>query len=186
VQPPWISEINGNSIIIMKKSITCIIAISLPVNDNLAIATVLGYHLTSSLQSYITLQGFLGITSGVNVWQHILHDWDDEKCIQILRNCMRALPDHGKVILSESVVSELEDNDEYTVFTASFDLTMLTQLEGGMEVAWSAPKANGQSSWVMLALLGFNSCSLVRRKGLTSGSLSVTLQKANQELAVGL
>jgi hypothetical protein len=114
---------------------------------------------------------YVGITSGVNVWQHILHDWDDEKCIQILRNCMRALPDHGKVILSESVVSELEDNDEYTVFTASFDLTMLTQLEGGMEVAWSAPKANGQSSWVMLALLGFNSCSLVRRKGLTSGSL---------------
>lgn len=41
MQPPWISEINGNSIIIMKKSTTCIIAISLPVNDNLVIATVL-------------------------------------------------------------------------------------------------------------------------------------------------
>jgi hypothetical protein len=45
---------------------------------------------------------------------------------------MRALPDHGKVILSESVVSEL-DNDQYTALKASIDLIMLTQLEGGME-----------------------------------------------------
>ena len=133
MQPPWISEINGNSIIIMKKSTTCIIAISLPVNDNLVIATVLGYHLTSSLQNYIILQGSLGITSCVNVWQYTLRDWDDEKCMQILRNCMRALPDHGKVILSESVVPELEDNDQYTAFSAAMDLLDLTQLEGGME-----------------------------------------------------
>jgi hypothetical protein len=105
---------------------------------------------------------YVGITSGVNVWQHILHDWDDEKCIQILRNCMMALPDHGKVILSESVVSELEDNDEYTVFTASFDLTMLTQLEGGME------RTKGQ--WTkLLGDAGFSRIQFVQlgsKKGL--------------------
>jgi caffeic acid 3-O-methyltransferase len=97
----------------------------------------------------------------VNVWQHILHDWDDEKCIQILRNCLRALPDHGKVILSESVVTELVDNDQYTSLTASFDLVMLTQLVGGME------RTKGQ--WAkLLGFAGFARIQFVQL-GLKTG-----------------
>ena len=31
----------------------------------------------------------------MDVWQWIMHSWDDERCIQILRNCLKALPEHA-------------------------------------------------------------------------------------------
>lgn len=34
----------------------------------------------------------------------IIHDWDDEKSSIILKNCHRAMPDHGKLLLVESVL----------------------------------------------------------------------------------
>jgi len=38
--------------------------------------------------------------------QNILHDWDDEKCLRILRNCYQALPADGKLILMDAVLPE--------------------------------------------------------------------------------
>jgi hypothetical protein len=40
--------------------------------------------------------------------QHILHDWNDEKCLQILGNCRRALEGkaNGRVLIVDSVVPE--------------------------------------------------------------------------------
>ncbi len=39
------------------------------------------------------------------VLQWILHDWNDEECVTILRNCFKALPTSGgKVIIVESVL----------------------------------------------------------------------------------
>ena len=35
---------------------------------------------------------------------HILHDWSDETCRQILRNCAAALPAGGTLLISESVM----------------------------------------------------------------------------------
>lgn len=34
----------------------------------------------------------------------IIHDWDDEKSSIILKNCHRAMPDHGKLLLVESII----------------------------------------------------------------------------------
>jgi len=34
----------------------------------------------------------------------VLHDWDDEKCVQILRNCRDAMPVDARVLLAEIVV----------------------------------------------------------------------------------
>jgi hypothetical protein len=34
----------------------------------------------------------------------VLHDWDDERSVQILRNCRQAMPNHGRVLVSEIVV----------------------------------------------------------------------------------
>jgi predicted O-methyltransferase YrrM len=61
----------------------------------------------------------------------VLHDWDDERCLQILRNCRRRVPDRGKVLVIDIVLSD-EKNvpDTYRNF---LDLGMLTQTEGGME-----------------------------------------------------
>jgi hypothetical protein len=35
---------------------------------------------------------------------HILHDWSDETCRKILRNCAAALPAKGALLISESVL----------------------------------------------------------------------------------
>lgn len=34
----------------------------------------------------------------------VLHDWDDETCVRILRNCRDAMPAHGCVLVAEIVV----------------------------------------------------------------------------------
>ncbi|KAL3500450.1 hypothetical protein ACH5RR_039543 [Cinchona calisaya] len=36
--------------------------------------------------------------------QWILHDWDDEHCLKLLRNCYKALPEDGKIIIVEGIV----------------------------------------------------------------------------------
>ena len=36
--------------------------------------------------------------------RHIIHDWDDEKCLLILKNCHRAMPPEGKLLVVESVI----------------------------------------------------------------------------------
>lgn len=36
--------------------------------------------------------------------RHIIHDWDDEKSLAILRNCRAAMPDGGKLLVVESVI----------------------------------------------------------------------------------
>jgi O-methyltransferase domain/Dimerisation domain len=34
----------------------------------------------------------------------ILHDWDDERCVEILRRCRQAMPDNGKLLVVELVL----------------------------------------------------------------------------------
>ena len=36
--------------------------------------------------------------------RHIIHDWDDEKSLTILRNCHRAMSSNGKLLIVESVI----------------------------------------------------------------------------------
>lgn len=82
---------------------------------------------------YVGGDMFESVPSGDAVFmKYILHDWDDERCIQILKNCMKAVPEDGKVILAENIVPE-EENSPYKVFTAYLDLAMLAGCDGGME-----------------------------------------------------
>ena len=58
----------------------------------------------------------------------IIHDWNDEQSVTILKNCHRGLPANGKLILVEAVVpagSELH-------FSKFMDLNMLV-MTGGRE-----------------------------------------------------
>jgi|tagenome__1003787_1003787.scaffolds.fasta_scaffold20957168_2 hypothetical protein len=36
--------------------------------------------------------------------RHIIHDWEDEKALTILRNCHRAMPAYGRLLVVESVI----------------------------------------------------------------------------------
>ncbi|WKU05692.1 methyltransferase [Micromonospora sp. HUAS LYJ1] len=38
--------------------------------------------------------------------QYILHDWDDERCVRILRNCRRAMNPNGRVVALDTVLPE--------------------------------------------------------------------------------
>ncbi|MGK5730440.1 methyltransferase [Streptomyces sp. URMC 124] len=48
---------------------------------------------------------FASVPSGdVHLLKRILHDWDDEQCVGILRNCRRALAPGGRVLVIDAVL----------------------------------------------------------------------------------
>jgi len=64
--------------------------------------------------------------SDVIILGHILHDWNDDSCLKILRNCHDALPNGGALLISESVL-----NPDYSASTFALmkDLTMIVACE---------------------------------------------------------
>lgn len=62
------------------------------------------------------------------VMKWIIHDWNDEQSVAIMKNCHRALPENGKLILIEAVVPETSEPH----FSKFIDLNMLV-ITGGRE-----------------------------------------------------
>jgi ubiquinone/menaquinone biosynthesis C-methylase UbiE len=62
------------------------------------------------------------------IMRHIIHDWDDEKSLKILRNCRKVIGNGGKLLVVEGVVP-LGNEPSISKF---FDLAMMV-LPGGME-----------------------------------------------------
>jgi SAM-dependent methyltransferase len=58
----------------------------------------------------------------------IIHDWDEERAARILRNCHRAMAEHGKLLLVEAIVPMGSQPD----FSKFIDLNMLV-MTGGRE-----------------------------------------------------
>jgi flavonol 3-O-methyltransferase/caffeic acid 3-O-methyltransferase len=79
---------------------------------------------------------FKEVPSGADaiLMKWILHDWTDEQCATLLRNCYNALPPHGKVVVVECVLpvnpADASRNAQ-AVFTV--DMIMLTDTPGGKE-----------------------------------------------------
>ncbi len=73
---------------------------------------------------------FESVPAGADAYlmKHIIHDWDDERAISILRNCHRAMPPDGKLLLVEMVVPE--GNEPH--FAKIQDLEMMLS-PGGLE-----------------------------------------------------
>jgi len=59
----------------------------------------------------------------------VIHDWNDEDALKILKNCRRAVPTHGKLLLIESVLKPSNQPDPGRFN----DLTMLVLAPGGRE-----------------------------------------------------
>jgi hypothetical protein len=73
---------------------------------------------------------FDAVPAGADAYllRHIIHDWDDEKSLTILRNCHQAMSSKGKLLVIESVIPP--DNEP---FGGKFlDLVMLL-IPGGKE-----------------------------------------------------
>ncbi|KAL3655209.1 hypothetical protein CASFOL_000995 [Castilleja foliolosa] len=65
----------------------------------------------------------------------VLHDWNDDECIRILRKCREAIPkDTGKVIITEAVINQREEEkNKYTDVRLALDMVMLAHTETGKE-----------------------------------------------------
>ncbi|MCA9779653.1 MAG: hydroxyneurosporene methyltransferase, partial [Candidatus Eremiobacteraeota bacterium] len=67
-----------------------------------------------------------GVPSGgdIHLLKHVLHNWTDEECVAILRNCERVLNPGGRVLILEHLLCE--DDPEL----AMMDLHMMLVLGG--------------------------------------------------------
>ncbi|RWW54682.1 hypothetical protein BHE74_00038727 [Ensete ventricosum] len=63
----------------------------------------------------------------------ILHDWSDEHCAKILKNCCEALPEKGKVIVVECVLPVVPEPTPRAQGVFNIDLIMLAHNPGGKE-----------------------------------------------------
>ena len=74
---------------------------------------------------------FDAIPSGADGYflKHIIHDWDDEDCLRILRNCKAAMADHANLLVCEKVIPP---GNEPSI-TKIMYFVMLTLTDGGRE-----------------------------------------------------
>jgi O-methyltransferase domain len=59
----------------------------------------------------------------------VLHDWDDARCVEILRTVRRPMPSGAKVVLVET----LQERNVPDAIASMIDLQMLTQCDGGRQ-----------------------------------------------------
>lgn len=69
---------------------------------------------------------FVSVPQGDAIFiKNVFHDWDDEHCLKIIKNCYAALPDHGKVIACEFILPEAPDSEDVTRMAYQFDVIMM-------------------------------------------------------------
>jgi hypothetical protein len=93
---------------------------------------------------------FDGVPAGGDLYllKCVIHDWEDDRAVTILRNCRRAMPAHGRLLLAETVIRQGGGDS----FGRLMDLNMMV-IHGGLE----------RAEWEFSALLaraGFAVCSL--------------------------
>ena len=77
---------------------------------------------------------FVSVPKGDAIFlKWIFHDWSDEHCLKILKNCYEALPENGKVIVAESILPEALSTSLATQVVVHVDVVMLAYNPGGKE-----------------------------------------------------
>ncbi|XP_075647226.1 desmethylxanthohumol 6'-O-methyltransferase-like [Castanea sativa] len=72
-------------------------------------------------------------TADAMIMKWVLHNWSDEHCIKILRNCRKAISEKiGKVIIID-IILEKDNNDLFDETRMVFDLLMITFTPRGKE-----------------------------------------------------
>ncbi|CAK9168214.1 unnamed protein product [Ilex paraguariensis] len=93
------------------------------------------YGLTPICKYFVRDQHGVSLSPSVLLLQDkwILHDWSDDHCLKLLKNCWNALPDSGKVIAVESILPEYPETDLLSQTIIGSDMVMLTLNPGGKE-----------------------------------------------------
>ena len=63
------------------------------------------------------------------ILKYIIHDWDDERAIAILKQCHKVMPANGKILVAEQVIPP--GNQPFT--GKLIDVNMLVMTDGGRE-----------------------------------------------------
>ena len=90
-----------------------------------------------------------------------MHDWSDEDCVKILKNCRKAIPEKsGKIIIADAVL-EPEGSGLFDDTALVFDLVMVAHTTGGKE--------RTEKEWKkILEEGGFPRYKIIRLPALTS------------------
>ncbi|XP_039120479.1 caffeic acid 3-O-methyltransferase 2-like [Dioscorea cayenensis subsp. rotundata] len=72
-------------------------------------------------------------TGDAILMKEILHNWSDADCIKLLKNCWKALPNNGKIIVVEQVIPETSQNANELKNAFLLDIIMLAFSVGGKE-----------------------------------------------------
>ena len=98
--------------------------------------------------------------AAVQLCKHVLHNWDDERALQLLRRCREALPPGGRLLVIETILAP----DNRADLASMLDLEMMVLLGGrerrkpelrrlltaaGFELEAMAPLVSG--SWLLVA-----------------------------------
>jgi hypothetical protein len=73
---------------------------------------------------------FESVPAGADAYlfRHVLHDWTDEQCLQILRHCRKVIPPQGRLLVVECIVPTGNGRS----ISKEFDINMMT-FTGGLE-----------------------------------------------------
>ena len=63
----------------------------------------------------------------------MLHQFDDKRCLTILKNCYEALPNHGKVIVVDMVIPEAPETTTSAKSLFQFDMFLMNMNTTGNE-----------------------------------------------------
>src|SRR5260370_4505278 len=64
----------------------------------------------------------------VYIMKHIIHDWDDARCIRLLRNCHRSMEGEGRVVCVDAVLPPIGDTSGTSA--KLMDINMLVLIPG--------------------------------------------------------
>src|SRR5229473_495123 len=80
--------------------------------------------------SYVTRDFFTSVPEGADAYllSSVIHDWDDDRAITILRNCRSAMTKNSRVLLVDTIVPDAASAS----FSKLLDLNMLV-MNGGRE-----------------------------------------------------
>ncbi|KAK7299824.1 hypothetical protein RJT34_10652 [Clitoria ternatea] len=77
---------------------------------------------------------FVSVPQGDTIFMKwTCHDWNDEQCLKLLKNCYDSLPEAGKVILAEGIIPDSPDSSLASRCEFQMDVTMLSHSPGGKE-----------------------------------------------------
>ncbi|KAK8466827.1 hypothetical protein PHAVU_008G167800 [Phaseolus vulgaris] len=95
-------------------------------------------HVVADLQEtenikYVGGDMFEAIPSADSIMlKWIMHNWKDEECVKILKNCKEAITNQGRVIIIDMIMENKKEEDELTETQFFFDMQMM-MLFGGKE-----------------------------------------------------